>query len=77
MAEFDDGDPIIVTCRGNNCEKWENVKSWDEVRYHPWMRQDAYGMTTGHYCDECYANNYPYRKDRYYDPSYAGERMEE
>jgi hypothetical protein len=28
-------------------------------------RFDAYGITTGHWCDDCYENNYPYRKDRY------------
>ncbi len=28
-------------------------------------RCDAYGIFTGYYCDDCYENNYPYRKDRY------------
>lgn len=43
-----------------------------------WARVDAYGLFTGIYCQACYnSNKYPYRKDAYYDPSYAGERMEE
>lgn len=41
-------------------------------------RSDSYGISTGVWCEVCYnSSNYPYRKDRYYDPSYAGERMEE
>jgi len=28
-------------------------------------RSDAHGIYTGHYCEDCYDNNYPYRKDRY------------
>jgi hypothetical protein len=31
-------------------------------------RVDYYGIFTGHYCNDCYENNYPYRKDRY--PTY-------
>lgn len=31
-----------------------------------WKRQDAYGIFTGYYCDECYeSDRYPFRKDRY------------
>ena len=43
-----------------------------------WARADAYGIYTGLYCDKCYddPHKYTYRKDRYYDPAYAGERME-
>jgi hypothetical protein len=41
------------------------------------MRQDYYGLATGFYCDDCYENHYPYRKDAYYDPEYCGERMDE
>ena len=39
---------------------------------------DAHGITTGHWCDKCYddPSKYTYRKDAYYDPAYAGERME-
>lgn len=39
-------------CRG--CGKGNSIE-----------RFDAYGIHTGHYCNECYENNYPYRKDRY------------
>jgi hypothetical protein len=29
-------------------------------------RHDHYGITTGHWCDDCYeSDKYPYRKDRY------------
>tara|TARA_R100001530_G_scaffold93907_3_gene65171 strand:+ start:636 stop:782 length:147 start_codon:yes stop_codon:yes gene_type:complete len=45
------------------------------------MRYDHYGIQTGMYCDKCYNSNdsslYPYRKDDYYDPAYAGEMLEE
>ena len=48
------------------------------VEYHMWSRADAYGIYTGLYCDKCYddPSKYTYRKDEYYDPAYAGERME-
>ena len=36
---------------------------------------DFYGMSTGHWCRDCYENNYPYRKDAYFDPEYAGESL--
>ncbi len=75
MEDFEDQEPIFVTCRG--CEQQEQVQSWGEVKYHPWHRSDAYGLSTGHYCDECYENNYPYRRDRYYDPELCGERMDD
>ena len=45
--------------------------------YHHWARKDAYGLFTGLYCDACYKSDaYPYKKDRYHDPMYSGERME-
>ena len=46
---------------------------------HQWARSDAYGIYTGLYCDKCYkdSNIYTYRKDEYFDPAYAGERMED
>jgi hypothetical protein len=28
-------------------------------------RYDYHGISTGHYCHDCYENNYPYRKDAY------------
>ena len=49
------------------------------LEYHEWARNDAYGMYTGLYCHKCYDNpeKYTYRKDRYFDEGYAGERLEE
>ena len=45
-----------------------------ELKYHYWARNDAYGIYTGLYCDKCYdSDKYPYRKDEYFDESYAGE----
>jgi len=67
---------IEVTCNG--CSNHENVNSWSEIKYHNWHRSDAYGLSTGIWCDECYeSSKYPYRKDRYYDLSYCGERMDD
>ena len=45
---------------------------------HQWARTDAYGMYTGLYCHKCYKDTtkYTYRKDRYFDEGYAGERLE-
>lgn len=42
-------------------------------------RYDAYGIYTGIYCDKCYddVSIYTYRKDDYFDPSYAGENLDE
>lgn len=42
-------------------------------------RFDYYGITTGHYCDSCYENNYPYRKDRYATIEFDGhgERLDD
>jgi hypothetical protein len=40
-------------------------------------RFDYHGITTGCWCEDCYQTNYPYRKDDYFDPGYAGERLEE
>jgi len=53
-------------CQGNDCSSKDTQE-----------RHDNYGLFTGHYCDDCYENNYPYRKDNYYDPGYAGERMDD
>ena len=47
------------------------------LNYHAWARTDSYGIYTGVYCDDCYdSDKYPYRKDNYHDPAYAGERLE-
>lgn len=55
-----------IICRG--CEQSHEVEE----------RSDAYGYSTGWWCDECYeGDKYPYRRDRYFDPSYAGERLED
>ena len=65
-----------VICRG--CEK-KNKYDLDSfpIKYHMWARNDAYGIYTGIYCDDCYdSDSYPYRKDNYFDPAYCGERME-
>ena len=43
---------------------------------HKWARNDAYGIYTGLYCDKCYKHNYPYKRGRYHDESYCGERIE-
>ena len=42
---------------------------------HKWARNDAYGIYTGLYCDNCYKNNYPYKRGRYHDESYCGESL--
>jgi len=67
----DEEEDFYIHCRGRNCDK--TTRTDDTIS----ERSDAYGISTGHYCDDCYDNNYPYRKDRYYDESYAGERMDD
>ena len=65
-----------VICSG--CKK-KNKYDLDSfpIKYHMWARNDAYGIYTGIYCDDCYdSDSYPYRKDNYHDPAYCGERME-
>lgn len=72
----EDDEPIYVTCEG--CGVQDKVTSYRSIEHADWMRSDAYGLCTGLYCDECYeSERYPYRKDLYYDPGYAGERMED
>ena len=48
------------------------------IEHHYFRRQDYYGIYTGLYCDKCYNDPfvYTYRKEDYYDPAYAGERLE-
>lgn len=59
-----------ICCRGRECDKTTETKdAWVELRY------DNYGIPTGHYCEDCYENNYPYRKDNYYDYMNAGEYL--
>ena len=63
-----------TNCRGCN----EETEMHRPIGEHWWARYDAYGIFTGVYCDKCYnSDKYPYRKDEYYDPAYAGERMDE
>ena len=59
--------------RGNYIRRLHSIKE------HRWARNDAYGLYTGLYCNKCYDDpeKYTYRKDRYYDPAYCGERMDE
>lgn len=61
-----------IKCRGCEESHEMNENKWVEER------SDAYGYSTGHWCDECYeGDKYPYRRDRYFDPFYAGERLED
>lgn len=55
-------------CRG--CQKYK-----DDTQ----ERSDWYGISTGYYCEDCYENNYPYRKDRYPTQEFDGygEQLEE
>ena len=61
-------------CRGCKEDSGYDVRP---LNYHSWARSAAYGIYTGVYCDDCYdSDKYPYRKDNYHDPAYAGERLE-
>lgn len=55
----------VIPCRGNECDKHDTCE-----------RLDAYGISTGYWCDDCYENNYPYRKD-WYDFAGNGERLDD
>jgi hypothetical protein len=63
-----------LTCKG--CGKKDDISDWASPsmahRHHHWVRSDAYGIFTGIYCDKCFENNYPYRKDRYPTMEYDG-----
>lgn len=53
----------VITCRSCDSEGY--------------MRNDAYGISTGYWCDSCYdSSKYPYRKDRYDYEAY-GERLDD
>ena len=66
----------MTHCRGCEAE----IEMMRPIDQHWWARRDNYGIFTGIYCDDCYASGessrYPYRKDDYYDPMYAGEMLE-
>ena len=55
------------------------VRKLHTVTEHRWARNDAYGIYTGLFCDKCYEDpsKYTYRKDRYHDEAYCGERLDE
>ncbi len=56
----------------NKCKGCETVHA-DE-------RHDAYGITTGYWCEECFeSEKYPYRRDRYptLEHDGYGERLED
>ena len=58
-----------VQCQG--CDKQSDHMR--PITYHRWARQDAYGIYTGLYCDDCYeSDRYPYRRDRYPTVEYDG-----
>ena len=65
--------------------EWNMVQGTDEINFkchgcesiYCMEQHDHYGMSTGYWCDDCYEHNYPYRKDAYFDPGYAGERMDD
>lgn len=59
---------LSIICKG--CEKSEEDTYIEK-------RSDAYGFFTGYYCDDCYENNYPYKKGRYYDYFTAGEYLDD
>ena len=62
---------LCTMCNGEGI--YEYIPKTSE---HYWARCDSYGIYTGLYCDDCYKNNYPYKKGRYFDESYCGERLE-
>ena len=55
------------------------IRRLHSIKEHMWARNDAYGIYTGLFCDKCYDDptKYTYRKDRYHDPAYCGERLSE
>jgi hypothetical protein len=58
-------------CKG--CQEYEDGQKGVQERH------DAHGITTGHYCEDCYEDNYPYRKDKYptLETHGYGERLSE
>ena len=69
MGRFKKGEVDQVQCQG--CDKQSDHMR--PITYHRWARQDAYGIYTGLYCDDCYeSDRYPYRRDRYPTVEYDG-----
>lgn len=66
-------DCFVCDGRGNYVRKLHSITE------HRWARNDAYGIYTGLFCDKCYEDpsKYTYRKDRYHDEAYCGERLDE
>jgi len=72
--ELDRTQPIA--CQG--CGKEMEIPFHCRPSESPWARRDHYGIYTGIYCDDCFeSDKYPYRRDDYYDPGYAGEYMDD
>lgn len=63
-----------VICKG--CKKVDVTDT--KPSYHYWWRTDHYDIPTGHWCDECYADDhkYGYKRGAYYDYLEAGEYLE-
>jgi Tfp pilus assembly protein PilX len=78
MDDFIDENTITVQCNGKDCEKTHENPTNIPATHQLWARLDAYGMYTGMFCDECYGDDekYGYKRDRYFDEAYAGERLE-
>jgi len=63
-------DPRYVSFNDRDiCMRCQRQDSVPEEQY------DAYGIYAGMMCDPCFKK--AYRQDRYFDPDYAGERLEE
>ena len=78
VTDYDEvnGNDLEEEC--NFCSGYGKYTRRTKLEHHMWARSDAYGLYTGLYCEECYDDptKYTYRKDRYYDPAYAGENMD-
>ena len=81
--EFPNKEIECDECKGTGGDCWKCngygvYMPFMSVGCHQWARTDAYGIYTGLFCDKCYddPHKYTYRKDRYHDEAYCGERME-
>lgn len=61
-----------------DCHEWSSIPCKGcSTKKDVSEQKDAYGYSTGYWCNSCYeSDRYPYRRDRYFDASYAGERLE-